>query len=371
MSDLPAPLVPAEVDLRDFGWMPVDIGRLFGSEFHARSSDMVWRTGVTLWLKAYHQVPASSIPDDDVAMARLAELGRDLKTWRRIKAEVLRGWVKCSDGRFYHPVVAEKALEAWIEKLVQRKSSAAGNAKRYQLKFDPKPFDVAIATNLERLAGLNPNSRTLTKRAPKAKAQSDAPDDLPAGDDPSPTGMPDSSHRDAGEVSSGDQKAPSGIARDPTLQGHIPPEPPSGSLPPEGDAPGEAPEKAKPKTGRGSRQASHVPEDWNPSAQDRAYAEGQGLTPDEIDRRAEEFRDYWLAKSGPDALKRDWSAAWRTWVRREIRGQHRSPSMLLPINGGRHPHAPNGASPSRPASGSASAMAGMDAYPAKRRQEGH
>ncbi len=166
MSDLPAPLVPADVDLRDFPFMPVDIMRLFNREFHARSTDAEWRAGVTLWLKSYHQVPASSLPDDDVALARLAELGRDLKAWRKIKIGALRGWSLCSDGRLYHRTVAEKGLEGWIERLAQRKSSAAGNAKRYDYPFDPLPFDQAIDGSRRLLAALNPQSRVLANGRP-------------------------------------------------------------------------------------------------------------------------------------------------------------------------------------------------------------
>jgi hypothetical protein len=168
------PLVGPEIDLRDFPFMPVDIGRLFGSEFHALSDDGAWRAGMTLWLKSYHQVPAASIPDDDVALARLAELGRDVKAWRKVKGGALRGWVKCNDGRLYHPVVAEKALEGWIEKLSQRKSSAAGNAKRYGQTFDPTPFDASIESAIGRLAALNPSSRSLAKRIPKTSRRENA-----------------------------------------------------------------------------------------------------------------------------------------------------------------------------------------------------
>ena len=181
MKDLPQPLVPTDVDLRDFPYMPLDIVRLFGSEFHARSNDATWRAGLTLWLKSYHQVPAASIPDDDVAMARLSELGRDLKAWKKLKAEALHGWVKCSDGRLYHPVVAEKALEGWIEKLTQRKSSQAGNAKRYGTTFDAALLEKAIDECRALLANLNPHSRVLAKRF--AKSTTGAPDNLPPGDD--------------------------------------------------------------------------------------------------------------------------------------------------------------------------------------------
>ena len=216
MSDLPAPLVPAEVDLRDFPYLPMDISRLFGSEFHARAGDTTWRAGVTLYLKSFHQVPAASIPDDDIAMARLAELGRDLKTWAKIKADVLRGWRKCSDGRWHHPVVAEKALEAWIERLNQRKASAAGNAKRYKVPFDAAPFDAAVNDSLARLAALNPNSRTLTKRVPRGAARSDArtPDELPPGDGSAPGGSKTTSHREPDEVPVGAENSPTGIARE-------------------------------------------------------------------------------------------------------------------------------------------------------------
>src|SRR5688572_20477686 len=102
------PLVPSEVDLRDFPFMPVLISRLFGSEFHAQANDAEWRAGMTLWLKSWHQVPAASIPDNDTALARLAEFGRDVKSWLKVKAMALYGWVLCSDGRWYHPVVAEE-----------------------------------------------------------------------------------------------------------------------------------------------------------------------------------------------------------------------------------------------------------------------
>ena len=130
------PLVPVEVDLRDFAFMPLDIIRLFGSRFHAIATDAEWRAGVTLWAKSFHQVPAASIPDDDVELCRLAELGRDIKTWRKVREVALHGWIKCSDGRLYHPIVAEKANEAWSRKQAQRARSIKGNSARWGLQKD-------------------------------------------------------------------------------------------------------------------------------------------------------------------------------------------------------------------------------------------
>jgi hypothetical protein len=160
----PEPLVPVNLDLRDFPYMPLEVERLFGSEFHAQTNDSAWRAGVTLWLKSFHQVPAASLPDDDVALARLAELGRDVRAWRRIKRIALRGWVRCRDGRLYHRVVAEKALEAWIEKLAQRKSSGIGNAKRWGAEFDQTALDQELDESVRRLNVLNPNSRIFARR---------------------------------------------------------------------------------------------------------------------------------------------------------------------------------------------------------------
>jgi len=116
MTDLPAPLVPADADLKDFAFTPIYRARLFGSAFHSRATDAEWRAGVTLWLRSQDQVPAGSLPDDDIDLCRLAELGRDVKTWQKIREGALRGWFKCNDGRLYHKVVAEVVLSQWTSK---------------------------------------------------------------------------------------------------------------------------------------------------------------------------------------------------------------------------------------------------------------
>lgn len=35
----------------------------------------------------------------------------------------------------------------------------------------------------------------------------------------------------------------------------------------------------------------------------------------DLDYQTEKFRDHWRASSGTNATKRDWAAAWRTWIR--------------------------------------------------------
>jgi len=130
MTDLPEPLTPPEADLQGYGFMPLYGHRLFGSGFNALSNDAEWRAGVTLWWAAWNQVPAGSLPDDDAALARLADLGRDVRRWRRLRANALRGFVKCADGRLYHTVLAPLVIEAWARRSADRRKKRRWRDKR-------------------------------------------------------------------------------------------------------------------------------------------------------------------------------------------------------------------------------------------------
>lgn len=127
MSDLPAPLTPANCDLRGMPFMPVDIVRLFDSDLYALSTGEEFKAAFTLWGRAFLQVPAGSLPADDRILAHLSGAG---VRWPRVKDLALRGWIPCSDGRLYHPVVAEKAREAWEARLAQRARTEAARAAR-------------------------------------------------------------------------------------------------------------------------------------------------------------------------------------------------------------------------------------------------
>lgn len=127
MSTLPPPMVPADVDLRNFGFMPLDALRLRDSDLAALSTGDEFKAAVLLWCVAWHQVPAASLPKDDRLLARFSEAGAN---WRRVKDMALRGFVECSDGRLYHPVIAEKALESWNKKLAQRERTRLATEAR-------------------------------------------------------------------------------------------------------------------------------------------------------------------------------------------------------------------------------------------------
>lgn len=116
-QDLPAPLVPSEVDLTDFPYMELDVRRLRDSRFAAAATGEAFRCGVLLWCAAWHNKPAGSLPNDDVELAHLAGFGRFPKEWKKIREQVMAEWTLCDDGRLYHPVVCEKAMIAWGMKL--------------------------------------------------------------------------------------------------------------------------------------------------------------------------------------------------------------------------------------------------------------
>lgn len=126
MSDRPNPPVSPDIDLKDFAFTPIYRARLFGSSFHARANDAEWRAGLTLWLKSQDQVPAGSLPTDDIDLCRLAELGRDMKTWLKVRAMALHGWQECADGRLYHNDVAEFVNRVWNS---PRRTSARVNRR--------------------------------------------------------------------------------------------------------------------------------------------------------------------------------------------------------------------------------------------------
>jgi hypothetical protein len=120
VTDRPTPPVSADADLQDFPFMPLHVARLRDSDLAAEEEPEACWYAVLLWAASWHQLPAGSLPDNDTVLMRLVGLGRDKKTWQRNKEGAMRGFVLCSDGRFYHPVVAEQVNEAWDGKIRQR-----------------------------------------------------------------------------------------------------------------------------------------------------------------------------------------------------------------------------------------------------------
>ena len=128
--------------------MQLDVLRLRDSDLAAIVDAEVFRAAILSWCVAWHQVPAASLPDDDAALCRLLGYGRDLKGWQKVRAGgALRGYVKCSDGRLYHRVVAEKANDAWQKKRAQRDRTEAARLARLLQNKSPPVTDHMTASN--------------------------------------------------------------------------------------------------------------------------------------------------------------------------------------------------------------------------------
>ncbi len=153
-EQLPAPPYPAHVDLTHFDDMPLEVRRLRDSGIAGVADAEAFRCGVLSWCAAWHQVPAGSLPADDADLCRLVGLGRDLKTWKRLRPDAMRGWMQFADGRLYHPVVAEKVVERWNGScltLWKRKCDSIRNQNKDRakkqlppLEFPPKPEVVPL-----------------------------------------------------------------------------------------------------------------------------------------------------------------------------------------------------------------------------------
>jgi hypothetical protein len=122
--------------------MPLDVTRLRDSDLAVIASGDAFRAAVLLWCASWHQLPAGSLPKDERLLANLAGYGRDLEGWSRVRDDALHGFVECSDGRLYHSVVAEKALEAHGQRKAQKeRTKKATDARRNGKRNDPHPQD--------------------------------------------------------------------------------------------------------------------------------------------------------------------------------------------------------------------------------------
>lgn len=135
------PLTPLDCDLRDFGHMPLDVRKFRDSDLVALEEPEAIVAAIMLWGASWHQIPAASLPSDDRVLAQLAGYGRAVPAFRKVKDGALRGFVQCSDGRLYHPLVAEKARTAWEGKLRQRWRTFCAAVRKHNERHKDNPLD--------------------------------------------------------------------------------------------------------------------------------------------------------------------------------------------------------------------------------------
>lgn len=318
------PLTPANCDLRDFPFLQVDVQRLLTSETWVLGTADEKAASITLWLACWHQVPAASVPNNDRMLAHLSQAGAK---WGKVKAHALRGWVDGGDGRLYHPVVAEKALAAWIEKLNSAISGAIGNAKRWQTDVDTSSQEAALCKAIDLLKSIAPASPCLKKKVVAIRNKSSPPDRPPT-----PKSSPTDRNREGeGEREGEEEKTfPSGYVVG--AADAAPAQPPVDADP----QPKPARRKAsdKPKAERlpaDEPKAERLPADWRlPKAWGEwVLAEFPHWTPDAVRSEADKFRDHWKTKTGKEGRKADWAAAWRNWCRSDIAQRSHQPMRAM------------------------------------------
>lgn len=282
----PDPLTPADCDLRGMAFMPLDVSRLIDSDLFALSTGDEFKAAVALWCKSWGQVPAASLPDDDRILAHLSGAGH--AAWCDLSRDiVLRGWVKCSDGRLYHPVVAEKALEALPRRRDYQDRKTNDADRKARERQDRKALFSAL-----KVKGISCDFNTKTSVLRQMAAQHDVtlPVTGPVTDVTTPVTGPVTAKTGRGTETETDNSLPSGERA-------------------------AAPRRAAPTKG------SRLPRDWSLPRDWRDWSAKEfGWDERRITTVAEGFRDYWWGKAGKEAVKADWLATWRSWCRREGKG---------------------------------------------------
>lgn len=139
MTGLPEPLTPADCNLTDFAFIPLMIARLKASRqwlICKRRPELAFYI-LNLWTASWHEVPAASVEDDDDVLADKAMCPPD--KWPTIRDDVMRGWILCANRRWYHPVIAERARDAWERKCSARDAREADRVRKAEKRASEKP----------------------------------------------------------------------------------------------------------------------------------------------------------------------------------------------------------------------------------------
>ena len=99
------------------------------------------------------------------------------------------------------------------------------------------------------------------------------------------------------------------------------------------------PEKKKEEpNGSSKKRGSRLPPEWRLPKDWGRWAMSEGLSEDDTRTEGEKFRDYWSSLPGRQAVKLDWQATWRNWVRKAVADKARF--TLRSVNGGKQQYQP-------------------------------
>ena len=127
----PDPFTTAEQDVSGLDGFMLNTDRLMVSELWALATGDEFKAAIGLWCRAWKQVPAGSLPNDEKVLAAFSGAG---KAWPKVRDMALRGFVLCSDGRLYHKTLCDDVKRAAEAKAKRRertkKATEARNDQR-------------------------------------------------------------------------------------------------------------------------------------------------------------------------------------------------------------------------------------------------
>ncbi|CDM56269.1 MULTISPECIES: DUF1376 domain-containing protein [Rhizobium] len=119
------------LDVQCLPYMPLQIERLRKSKawLRCKRNPEIAFYMVNLWMRAWHEIPAGSIEDDDDVLADAAMCSPE--KWETLKVDILQGWDH-RDGRVFHSTVTEIATEAESKLRRNKTRTAAAREARGQ-----------------------------------------------------------------------------------------------------------------------------------------------------------------------------------------------------------------------------------------------
>lgn len=139
--------LPEDIDLTGMDYMPLYLARLMKSRAWLRAKH--WTAPgpglgfamMNLWARAFQEVPAGSIDDDDDVLMDAAMVGP--RDWPAMREAALRGWVKHA-GRLHHPVVCELVWNVWRARLEARHENAMDSWRAATRRAENKGRDAPV-----------------------------------------------------------------------------------------------------------------------------------------------------------------------------------------------------------------------------------
>ena len=280
--------IPSDVSMRGLPYMPLYGSRLLRSKAWAKCSKNP-ELGfylINLWLAAWDGLPAGSIEYDDDVLRTAAQCPPAV--WEKLCRELLRGWIRCADGRLYNQTVCDAAAAVWESRTEKREAltkARLAKAEKRNRRHPPGqtvlPLPPVIAARSEPAPaageawpGTGPEPFTSGISLQSVSTLPDNPLERPETD--------------------GEPLSVTGVKLQVTS---------------EKEEKGEEP----PLTPRQKNRGSRLPDNFDPGAEGHLFAQRCGLDSDET---AAAFCDHYRQAVGLRAMSADWPAAFREWCRR-------------------------------------------------------